>query len=394
MNTYTRLTFSEREDISRGCSSDWSLTDIAAVIDRPVSTVSKEISRNCIYKRTYRAETAHWRAAEVRHRKKQPKKLDSNIPLREYVFRHITEDKWSPEEIAGRLKEDYPSDMNMRISHESIYTYIYCLPRGSLRKELISSLRRKRSRRGKRKNLHARRGAIQDAISIEERPPETADRTIPGHWEGDLIMGSKAGNSAMGTLVERTTRYTILVPLAAHDATAVRIAFARAVKGIPRDLKRTLTYDRGSEMAQHKLFTKDTNIQVYFADPHSPWQRGTNENTNGLIRQFFPKGIDFNSITKKEIKRVQDLLNDRPRKVLHFKKPDEVFLPLLTKQNISLEVLIQLNLFYIWQYSRFFSGKLYAGLLTIFPLSFSLSFGNLTCFHFEIGEASPVRELG
>ncbi len=252
--------------------------------------------------------------------------------LQEYVLGKLKTKKWSPEEIAKRLKVDYPFDMTMRISHESIYTYIYCLPRGSLRKELTKCLRQERKLRHNRKNTHARRGAIQDAISIHERPEETELRTVPGHWEGDLIMGSKKSNTAMGTLVERTTRYLLLVPLTAHDAYTVRTQFAKAVKNIPKHLKKSLTYDRGSEMSQHKLFTKETKVQVYFADPHSPWQRGTNENTNGLLRQFFPKGIDFRTVTKKEIMHVQDLMNDRPRKVLAFAKPDEVFIPLLTNK--------------------------------------------------------------
>lgn len=329
MNNYKRLSFAEREEISRGLAAGWTFSHIAHNINRPVSTVSREVHGNCIYKRTYRAERAQEKALATRHRQKQLKKLEVNSELLQYVLNKLLKKKWSPEAIAQRLKTRYPLDMSMHISHESIYTYIYCLPRGSLRKELIKSLRHERSLRHNRKLPHARRGAIQDAISIHERSSETEDRTVPGHWEGDLIMGSKVSNSSLGTLVERTTRYTLLVPLKSHDAETVRTEFARAIKAIPSHLKRSLTYDRGSEMAQHKLFTKNTKVQVYFADPHSPWQRGTNENTNGLLRQFFPKGIDFNKVTKKEIMHVQDLLNDRPRKVLAYAKPDEVFLPLL-----------------------------------------------------------------
>ena len=337
MTTYTRLKTGDREEISRGLAAGWSFTHIAHNINRPVSTVSREVWTNCKYKRTYRAERAQDTACAVRCRQKQSKKLETNSALREYVFGKLKTGKWSPQEIARRLKLDYPLDMTMRISHESIYTYIYCLPRGSLRKALTQCLRQERRLRHNRKNAHARRGAIQDAISIHERPEETRDRTIPGHWEGDLLMGSKRSNTAVGTLVERTTRYLLLVPLEKHDAYTVRTEFARAVKNIPRRLKRSLTYDRGSEMAEHRLFTKDTKVQVYFADPHSPWQRGTNENTNGLLRQFFPKGIDFRSLTKKDIRHVQDLMNDRPRKALDFLKPDEAFLPLLTNQSFALE---------------------------------------------------------
>lgn len=334
---YKRLSREDREEVSRGIAAEWTFSHIAHNINRPVSTVSREVWNNFTYKRYYRAIRAQKKAMTIRRRQKQPKKLETNQPLKEYVLEKLTAKKWSPQEIAKRLKNDYASDMSMRISHESIYTYIYCLPRGSLRKELINCLRQERKLRQNRKVSHSRKGAIQDAISIQERPKETESRTIPGHWEGDLIMGSKKSNSALGVLVERMTRYLLLVPLAAHDAYTVRTEFARAVKNIPRRLKKTLTYDRGSEMAEHKLFTKDTKIQVYFADPHSPWQRGTNENTNGLLRQFFPKGIDFRLITKKEILHVQDLMNDRPRQVLAFAKPDEVFLPLINRQEFALE---------------------------------------------------------
>lgn len=328
MTTYTRLSKEDREEISRGLAAGWTFSHIAHNIVRPVSTVTREVWSNCRYKRTYRAERAQSKALATRHRQKQLKRLEANGQLEDYVLEKLRE-KWSPDEIARRLIEDYATDMTMRISHESIYTYIYCLPRGSLKKELIGCLRQERKLRHNRKNAHARRGAIQDAISISERPPEVADRTVPGHWEGDLIMGSKRSNTALGTLVERTTRYLLLVPLEKHDAYTVRIEFAKAVRTIPRRLKKTLTYDRGSEMAQHKLFTKDTKIQVYFADPHSPWQRGTNENTNGLLRQYFPKGIDFRTVSKKEILRVQEQVNGRPRKALGYAMPHEVFSELL-----------------------------------------------------------------
>jgi IS30 family transposase len=328
MNKYKRLNLQDREEISRGLSAKWTFSHIASNINRPVSTVSDEVWKNCIYKRTYRAATAQEKSDLVKVRQKQSKKLDANERLREHVIKHLKLE-WSPDEIAKRLKVDYPTDMTMQISHESIYTYIYCLPRGELKKELMKGLRQERKFRHNRKAIHAQRGVIQDFISISERPIETLSRTIPGHWEGDLIIG-KDGLSAIGTLVERMTRYLLIVPLDKKDAASVRVAFAKAVKNIPRRLKKTLTYDRGSEMAEHKLFLADTKIQVYFCDPHSPWQRGTNENTNGLIRQYFPKGTDFSTVTKKEILRVQDRLNGRPRRVLAYAKPDEMFIPLLT----------------------------------------------------------------
>ncbi|MDQ3159140.1 MAG: IS30 family transposase [bacterium] len=331
MNTYKRLNFNDREEISRGLAAGWTFSHIAHNISRPVSTVSREVWSNCQYKRTYRAELADQKSTITRCRQKQSKKLETNVSLLEYVLVKLKTKQWSPEAIANRLVVEYPLDMTMRISHESIYTYIYCLPKGNLKKELISALRQERNLRKKREQSHAKRSNITNAISISERPSETILRTIPGHWEGDLIIG-KDHASAMGTLVERVTRYTLLIPLKAKDAYSVRISFSKAIKQLPRHLKSSLTYDRGSEMAEHELFTKDTKVQVYFCDPHSPWQRGTNENTNGLIRQYFPKGTDFNLVTKKEILRVQDLLNDRPRKVLAYAKPDEVFIPLLTSK--------------------------------------------------------------
>lgn len=308
---------------------------IATLIQRHPSTITREVTAQCTYQRCYRALRSHDRAVQVRHRQKQPKKLDRYPLLQAYVFSRLRQ-QWSPEEIAKRLRHEYPDDAHMHISHESIYTYIYVLPRGELKRELIACLRQERNLRRRRKNAHAKRSTITNAISITERPPEVANRTVPGHWEGDLLMGSKASNSALGTLVERVTRYLLLVPLPAHDAVTVRREFAKAVKRVPRSLKRTLTYDRGTEMAEHELFTEETKIQVFFADPQSPWQRGTNENMNGLIRQYFPKGTDFRTITKQEVQRVQDRLNGRPRKVLNFYMPDEVFPHLLT-QKIALE---------------------------------------------------------
>jgi IS30 family transposase len=327
MNKYKRLNMQDREEISRGLSAGWTFSHIAHNINRPVSTVTDEVWKNCKYKLTYRAGRAQEKSDSTKIRKKQSKKMDQEGPLRDYVIKHLGLE-WSPDEIAKRLKVDYPTDMTMRLSHESIYTYIYCLPRGELKKELMKGLRQERKFRHNRKAVHAKRSTITDFISISERPEEVKDRIIPGHWEGDLIVG-KDHNSAIGTLVERVTRYLLLVPLKNKDAYSVRTAFAKAVKGIPKRLKKTLTYDRGTEMAEHKLFTKDSKVQVYFCDPHSPWQRGTNENTNGLIRQYFPKGTDFTTVTKKELQRVQDRLNDRPRRVLAYAKPDEMFIPLL-----------------------------------------------------------------
>lgn len=322
MQTYTRLAFWEREEISRGLAQSISLKEIAVVLGRQPSTISREIDR-VGSSQDYRAESAQERFQERSKIPKKPKKLDTNSDLKNFVFKHIRL-CWSPEQIAHELKELYPEDKHMQISHESIYTYIYVLPRGELKKELIACLRQRRKARGKTKNIYQKNEKITDMLSIDERPKEVEDRIIPGHWEGDLIIG-KNHKTALGTLVERTTRFTMLVPLKARDSWEVYKSFAKMVKKIPQELARSLTYDRGSEMRQHKLFTKDTNVKVYFAHPYSPWERGTNENTNGLIRQFFPKKTDFSKVTLKEIKRAQDLLNGRPRKVLGWKKPNEVF---------------------------------------------------------------------
>jgi IS30 family transposase len=228
---------------------------------------------------------------------------------------------WSPDQIAKWLKNEY-NDSSMRVSAETIYTYIYILPRGELRKELIQCLRREKKYR--RPITYHRKGQSSDLsnmISIEERPAEVADRTIPGHWEGDIIIGDGMAQTALGTLVERTTRSLLLVPLKNKSAKEVRHAFAREIKKLPKEMRLTLTYDQGREMAEHELFTKSTKMQVYFAHPRSPWERGTNENTNALIRQFFPKTTNFNSVSRKRIKEVQHLLNERPRKTLGYRSP-------------------------------------------------------------------------
>ena len=246
-----------------------------------------------------------------------------------------TEKGMVTEEIAERLKREYPRDMTMRISHEAIYQYLYCLPRGELKKELMRGLRREQKQRLSRQARHYRRQRIQDIISISERPKEVRERIVPGHWEGDLIV-AKDRASALGTLVERTTRLTLLVPLTAKDAFTVRKSFAKSFKRIPKKFRKSLTYDRGSETSQHKLFTEETDIQVFFADPQSPWQRGTNENTNGLIRQYLPKGTDFRTVTPEQIAFVEARLNSRPRKTLYFYTPSEKFYSLITKRKIAL----------------------------------------------------------
>ena len=331
---YHRLTFAEREQISQGIWAKEKSSQIAQRLNRRPSTISREIRLQVSRKRWCYSAIKGQELSDIKKKKGRKKKILENEELQKYVHTKLRIE-WSPEEIAKRLKLDYANDMTMRISHESIYQYLYCLPRGELKKELMKGLRQERKMRLDHKAIHARRQRIQDIISISERPKEVEDRIIPGHWEGDLIVG-KLHNSAIGTLVERTTRLTLLVPLIDKDAVSVSKAFALAFKRIPKQFAKTLTYDRGTEMAQHKEFTRETKIQVYFADPHSPWQRGTNENTNGLIRQYFPKGTDFKTIPLSAIKEAERRLNSRPRKALGLNTPSERFYELITGQKIAL----------------------------------------------------------
>jgi transposase, IS30 family len=320
MKRYTRLSLVEREEISRELAAGSRLRGIARQLGRAPSTVGRELRRAERTRSTYRAT----RGQHVARRSAQrPRKLLTHPHLQAYVHAQLTQ-RWSPEQIARRLKAEYPDDPTMRVSHETIYTYLYVLPRGALKRELLRALRHRRKHRRVRRGSPERRGTIPAMLSIEERPAEVADRTVPGHWEGDLILGRRNA-SALGTLVERTTRTTLLVPLRAKDATSVRQAFAREMRTLPQQMARSLTYDQGKEMAEHELFTHETRIRVYFAHPHSPWERGTNENTNGLIRQFFPKGTDFSRVSRRQIKHVQTLLNARPRKVLNWRTPSEAF---------------------------------------------------------------------
>lgn len=331
MTRYTRLTLEEREEISRGCALGWSAAQIARDLGRDKSTVTRELSRNRS-STGYRAVFAQKRAA---HRRAlcRMRRLDCNDRLRQWVFEHLRR-CWSPQQIARGLESAFPEEESMRLSHEALYTYLFVLPRGQLRRELLSYLRQHQKRRRPRSRGQDRRGQIPDMISIEERPASVEDRTVPGHWEGDLLVG-KANRTALGTLVERTTRTLILVPLKSRDATTVRRAYAREMRTLPKQMKLSLTYDRGKEMAEHRLFTQQTKMKVYFAHPQSPWERGTNENTNGLLRQFFPKGTDFGQITRRHIKHVQDLMNERPRAVLDWRSPYEAMQQLL-RSNVAL----------------------------------------------------------
>jgi len=324
MIKYQRLTMLEREEISRQIASGDSLRKIAKSLYRAPSSISREIHQSKVVERKfYRAVFAQQQSNKMRYKLRKNRKLANNTLLRKFVLSHLAKN-WSPEQIAKRLIILYPNNMDMRVSHETIYSYIYILPRGRLKLKFVSCLRRAHKHRRKINKNRKKPGSIQDYLSIEERPKEVADRIIPGHWEGDLIIGRRNA-SAIGTLVERTTRMAFLVKLKNQDSDTIRKAFGEEFRHLPKGLKRTLTYDQGKEMAQHKLFTKETKMTVYFAHPHSPWERGSNENTNALVRQYFPKGTDFTKISRNRLKEVQDGLNDRPRKILGWYTPHEKF---------------------------------------------------------------------
>ena len=312
------LTLAEREHISRGLMANISMRRLAEQLSRSPSTISREIARNGGVG-TYRAVISEERAWD---RSQRPKDcvLAVNDRLQKVVASKLQED-WSPQQIAGWLKCRYENDLKMQVSHETIYRSLFIQARGVLKKELIRHLRSRRMmRRGKSSTTAGQsRGQIIDAISIRERPAEVEDRAMPGHWEGDLISGSK--NSHIATVVERHSRYVMLVHVAGKDTTNVVNALVRQVKKLPQGLMISLTWDRGTELAQHKRFTVATDVNVYFCDPKSPWQRGTNENTNGLLRQYFPKGADLSSFTQKQLDAVALKLNTRPRKTLAFETP-------------------------------------------------------------------------
>ena len=312
------LTLAEREEISRGIASGSSIREIARNLQRAASTVSREVARHGGRPR-YRASKADHQAWNSALRPK-PCLLALRRELRTIVARKLILN-WSPEQISGWLKRRYPNNESMRVSHETIYRSLFIQARGVLKKELVQHLR---SERLMRRSVHARAGGkshgqIVDAISIRERPAEVEDRAIPGHWEGDLLAG--IGNSHIATLVERQSRFTMLVKVPSKDTVTVVAALSRQVRKLPASLRRSLTWDRGLEMAKHKSFTVDTKVKVYFCDPQSPWQRGTNENTNGLLRQYFPKKTDLSGYSQADLDKVALQLNQRPRKTLGFDTP-------------------------------------------------------------------------
>jgi IS30 family transposase len=353
------LTQSQRETIDLCWAEGWTQADIAREIGKHASTVSRELARNKLEgvprkpplpggqrrrpgpvpgaqgpgrrpRLRYRAAAAQAKA-EARARRPKASKLAEQPALRAWVQGKLESDQWSPEQIARRLREQFPDDEGMRISHEAIYQALYVQGRGALRRELTVCLRTGRALRKPRRRADGRREHIKDKLLISERPAEAEDRAVPGHWEGDLITGEQNG-SAIGTLVERSTRFVMLLHLSTdHGAEAVRDAIVTQINTLPAALRRSLTWDQGIELARHTEITLATDLPVYFCDPHSPWQRGTNENTNGLLRQYFPKGSDLSVHDAAHLDLIAAKLNGRPRKTLGFKTPAEVLARLLSE---------------------------------------------------------------
>ena len=325
------LSAAEREEIAVGLARELPLREIARRLGRSPSTVSREVRRNSVGG-TYRAHLAG-REARERARRPKPAKLAACDELREWVQQKL-EKNWSPEEISHRLRVEFPDRAEMRVSHETIYQSLYVQGRGALRRELARHLRTGRSLRRPRRTETAagQRGKLAGTVNISERPAEAADRAVPGHWEGDMIEGT-AGKSQIGTLVERATRYTMLVPMpGGKSAAAFADALTPVIAGLPDALRRSLTWDQGKEMTLHRQIAVAADCEIYFCDPHSPWQRPSNENTNGLLRQYFPKGTDLAVHSPQHLQEVADRLNGRPRKVLGWKTPAEALAEFLDSQ--------------------------------------------------------------
>ena len=312
------LTLAEREEISRGVASHETYRAIAARLHRAPSTVCREVGRNCGLAR-YRACAAERRALR-RARRPKPAKLSQCLRLRSVVEAKLTL-RWSPQQIAEWLPLAYPDDLVMRVSHETIYLSLYVQGRGALRYELHRALRTGRAVRRPKKSLSEGQGKIPHMVLISDRPADVEDRAVPGHWEGDLIMGTR--KTCIGTLVERSTRYVMLLKLEKNTAEAVRTAMSKKILRLPGELRRSVTWDQGKEMADHVRFTVDTGVQVYFCDPRSPWQRGTNENTNGLLRQYFPRLTNLSVFSQRDLDTVARELNERPRQTLGWMTPSQ-----------------------------------------------------------------------
>ena len=323
------ITLEERETIALMLAKNATLEAIAVALGRHRGTISKEIDRNSSAAGTYRALGAQ-RLAEQRAKRPKPAKLAQPGWLREFVIAKLIED-WSPRQIASVLAMEHPEDPAQRVSAETIYASIYVQARGALSKDLATHLRSGRAQRKPLNRPEERRGRLVETISISERPAEAEDRAVPGHWEGDLIMGRENG-SAIGTLVERTTRFVLLIHLPGrHTAAEFHDAIVPTLNALPMELKRSLTWDNGKEMAMHRQITMATGMQVYFADPRSPWQRGSNENTNGLLRQYFPKGVSLRQYTPADLAEASRKLNTRPRETLGWRTPAQALNELLSE---------------------------------------------------------------
>ena len=322
---YKQLDYQQRQSIAIAREHGLSIRAIARILKRSPSTISRELARN----QPGPSYSCHF--AQQRHeRRRRFARPAPKLALGNSLFQAITpllRQRWSPQQIAAHLAKLHPSEAALRVSHETIYNVIYAQPRGELKRELVACLRMSRAKRWPRSRGEDRRGQMADLLSIHVRPPEIADRQFPGHWEGDLIKG-KANARAVGTLVERTTRLLILVKLPhPHPATAAHVlqAFTDKLNSIAQPMRQTLTYDRGKEMAHHQQLTANTGVAVYFCDPHSPWQRGTNENTNGLVRQYLPKATDLSSYSQEQLDAIADEINGRPRQTLGWSSPLEVY---------------------------------------------------------------------
>jgi len=320
---YKRLSLQERVIIETLLQENKSKTYIAQKLKRSRSTISREVNKLVTNPwENYEAKLAHWNAEDYYKNKRNRDKINTYNRLKIYVYRGLL-NSWSPEQISGKIKLDYPNDPIMSISYEAIYTHIYAHRQASLNRKLIALLPYHKTMR-RRANAKRKRGSkIKDQLSIDQRPKHIEKRVEIGHWEGDLVIG-KGQQSAIGTLVERKTRFTYIIKITNRKSATVVKGFIKEFSNTDKLFTKTLTYDNGTEMAYHKLFTKKTGMPVYFAHPYSSWERGTNENTNGLIRRFFPKGTDFNKVSERELKIVQEKLNNRPRKVLGFKTPAEI----------------------------------------------------------------------
>ena len=330
---YTQLVYQDRQTIAVGRQQGLSMRAIARMLGRDSSTISRELARNQPGPH-YSCHHAQQRRDRRRRQARPAPKLVASNALFETIAALLRQ-RWSPRQIAARLAKLHPSDASMRASHETIYNVIYAQPRGELKRELIACLRMARAKRWPRSRGEDRRGQMADLLSIHVRPPEVADRQFPGHWEGDLIKGARNG-SAVGTLVERTTRLVLLARMEGTDARSAREGFTKKLRHVPALLRKTLTYDRGKEMAEHEQLAQRLAIQIFFADPYSPWQRGTNENTNGLLRQYLPKGTDLSGYTQRELNAIAHRLNTRPRKCLDFATPLEVYAQLRHHSPVAL----------------------------------------------------------